>query len=261
MELAVLKESLQKLAPTTTTLPSLGDALAITPVLTGISALDDVLLLGGLPAGRITEIVGASSSGKTALGLRLLAEQTRTGKLVAFVDGTGQLYPPAAAAIGVDLCRMLLIAPKHTGRATQDPVARLARATEIITRCRAFAMVVLDLPGQIRVQRTPARRLRIATQSTGTTLVVLSNHPEGTAIEGAATRIEAYGHRQRTHLHVTKGAQGMSARIELNNKRHRFDDYPPRKAAPIQYRTAPGEEPVECRANPYQATPSYRAHS
>lgn len=138
MELAMLRESLNKLAPS-----SLGDAmangLAITPVHSGVAALDTALVLGGLPAGRVSEIAGPSSSGKTALGLGLLAEQTNAGKWVAVVDGTGQFYPPAAAAMGVDLERTLLIAPLQ-GSGTRrcqsqgDAVLALARATEIITR-------------------------------------------------------------------------------------------------------------------------------
>ena len=143
MELARLREAMQKLAKGSPVLGSvsfdavdsyssaepLGNGLAITPVSSGISALDEALMLGGLPAGRVSEIAGPSSSGKTALGLCLLTEQTRLGKLVAYVDGTGQFYPPAAAAMGLDLRRTLLIAPNRNAN-------RGRRARSRRTRCR-----------------------------------------------------------------------------------------------------------------------------
>jgi hypothetical protein len=257
MELAMLRESMQKLAPSSLGSAAGGNALAITPVSSGVPALDKALLLGGLPAGRVTEIAGPSSSGKTALGLLLLAEQTSAGKLVAFVDGTGQFYPPAAAAMGIDLTRMLLIAPL-TGTGSRrcqhndDPVLALARATEIITRSRAFSMVLLDLPRGTRVQRTPARRLRVAAQATGTTIITLGSRNGD--VEGAAARIETRGcKRNRTQLRIVKGAcvnqssTGDPA-IEFACKQHRFDDSPPSEVAPIQYRALPGEEAASYRS-------------
>lgn len=237
---------------------ALGDALAIIPVLSGISALDEALILGGLPAGRVSEIAGPGSSGKTALGLCLLAEQTRMGKLVAYVDGTGQFYPPAAAAMGLDLRRTLLIAPNknaNRGRRARsqdkDAVTALARAVEIIARSRAFAMVLVDLPAHARVREVPARRLRIAAQATGTTIIALSSRAGD--VEGAAARIETSpcqelsspelgAQQRRTQFRIAKGGRSMSAHVEVTCKRHRFDNRPPQKVAAIQYRALPGQE-------------------
>jgi hypothetical protein len=257
MELAMLRESMQKLAPSSmgSALDSKGataNALAITPVSSGVPALDRALILGGLPAGRVTEIAGPSSSGKTALGLRLLAEQTSADKLVAIVDGTGQFYPPAAAAMGIHLERMLLIAPL-TGTGSRrchhdDSVLALARATEIITRSRAFSMVLLDLPRSARVQRTPARRLRVAAQATGTTIITLGSRNGD--VEGAAARIETRGcKRNRTQLRIVKGASSSTdaSAIEFACKQHRFDDSPPTEVAPILCRALPGEEAASYR--------------
>ena len=250
----MLRESLHKLAPTGLAESGLGvaNALAITPVYSGIRALDTALVLGGLPAGRVTEIAGPSSSGKTALGLRLLAEQTSAGKLVAFVDGTGQFYPPAAAAMGIDLERTLLIAPfacKSTRRCTSndDSILALARAAEIITRSRAFSMVLVDLPRRAQLQRTPARRLRVAAQATGSTIIVLSSHSGD--VDGAAARLVTLQLRQgykqnHTQLRIVKGAHASSAKglIEFPCKQHRFDNSPGSQVAPVLYRAAPGEE-------------------
>ncbi len=283
MELARLREAMHKLAPGSVSLASslessleesaleesslagaaleglggpgtgagaLSHALAITPVRSGISALDEALLLGGLPAGRVSEIAGPSSSGKTALGLSLLAEQTRAGKLVAYVDGTGQFYPPAAAAMGLDLPRTLLIAPscKRARSRDKDEVSALARAAEIIARSRAFSMVLIDLPRHARVSEMPARRLRAASQATGTTIIALCTRAGD--VEGAAARIETSpcqelcSQLRRTQFRIAKGGRSMGAHVEVNCKRHRFDSLPPQTVAPIQYRALPGQEPA-----------------
>lgn len=270
MELARLREAMQKLAPGSVSFgvaadSSLGreasaepqrDALAITPVSSGIAALDQALMLGGLPAGRVSEIAGPSSSGKTALGLCLLAEQTRAGKLVAYVDGTGQFYPPAAAAMGLDLRRTLLIAPrsKRARSRDKDDVTALARAAEIIARSRAFTMVLIDLPyssssssSRIRVAEMSARRLRVAAQTTGTTIIILSSRAGD--VEGAAARIETSPCQElcstlrSTQFRIAKGGLGLGTHVEVACKKHRFDGQPPEHTAPIQYRALPGQEP------------------
>jgi protein ImuA len=250
MDLAMLRESLHKLAPSSLADSSLGaNALAIAPVSSGVRALDTALVLGGLPAGRVSEIAGANSSGKTALGLLLLAEQTSAGKLVAYVDGTGQFYPPAAAAMGIDLARTLLIAPfagksaRRCANNAEDAVLALARAAEIIVRSRAFSMVLVDLPRHARLHRTPARRLRVAAQATGATIIVLSSRSGD--VDGAAARIETQGcKRNHTQLRIVKGAHPGAAQglIEFACKQHRFDSSPPAQVAPLLCRALPGEE-------------------
>lgn len=282
--LAGLRSSMQRLAPAKApAMPGAlhgalhGNALAITPVSSGVSHLDEILALGGLPAGRVSEIAGPLSSGKTGLALRLLAEQTRAGKLVAIVDGTGQFYPPAAAAMGIDLRRTLLIAPgaalhgdandvraARAGRArtcADDRVAALARAAEIIARSRSFSMVLIDLPATTggkacKMQSKPARRLRVAAQATGTTIVILSTRSGD--VEGAAARIEASpcqalgSKTRRTQFRISKGGLGHCPSVELSCKSHRFDNSPPLAVAPVLLRALPGEEASSYEALSYE---------
>ena len=75
---------------------------------TGSLALDAALGIGGLPRGRIVEIYGPESSGKTTLALHVLAEAQKRGGEVAFVDAEHALDPVYAAAIGVDIDSMLV---------------------------------------------------------------------------------------------------------------------------------------------------------
>jgi hypothetical protein len=75
---------------------------------TGIPALDDALR-GGLPIGAITELAGPECSGRTSLALSFVAGLTQAGRVCAWVDVSDTLHPESAAAIGVDLNRLLWI--------------------------------------------------------------------------------------------------------------------------------------------------------
>jgi hypothetical protein len=75
---------------------------------TGIETVDAVLQ-GGLPAGALTEMIGAECSGRTSLALCLVAQLTRAEKVCAWVDVSDALSPESAAACGVDLARLLWV--------------------------------------------------------------------------------------------------------------------------------------------------------
>jgi hypothetical protein len=132
----------------------------------------DAMLGGGLPRGRLTELVGARSSGKATLALAAVARATRTGQLVAWVDGPGELYPPVAAAEGVDLERLLMV---RSGGTTGGVGLAAARAGEIVARSRAFGLVVLDLPERASFPDRAASRLRAAAHETGIAVVALTS--------------------------------------------------------------------------------------
>ena len=75
---------------------------------TGVRPIDD-LLQGGLPLGAISEIVGLECSGRTSLALSFVTQMTEGGKVCAWVDVSDSLHPESAAAIGVDLNRLLWV--------------------------------------------------------------------------------------------------------------------------------------------------------
>ena len=83
----------------------LGDRpdLQVDAIPTGSLALDAALGIGGVPRGRIVEIYGPESSGKTTLSLEILAEAQAMGGVVAFIDAEHALDPTYAARIGVDI--------------------------------------------------------------------------------------------------------------------------------------------------------------
>ena len=128
----------------------------------------DAILSGGFPRGRISELVGPLSSGKTSLALRLLAAATRGGEVVACIDLADALHPASLARAGADLRRLLWVRP------TSAPAAM--RCTELLLQAGGFAVVVLDLgaviPRPLRGHVWP-RLLRAAEQS-HTALVVVA---------------------------------------------------------------------------------------
>ncbi len=90
----------------------------------------DLALGGGLPKGRIIEIYGPESSGKTTLALHAVAEVQKAGGVAAFVDAEHALDPTYAAALGVDI-ENLLVAQPDTGEAGLEIVDQLVRSTAV----------------------------------------------------------------------------------------------------------------------------------
>ncbi len=107
----------------------LGDKpdMAIESIPTGSLALDAALGIGGVPRGRIIEIYGPESSGKTTLALHILAQAQKLGGEVAFIDAEHALDPGYAAALGVDIDTMLVSQP-DTGEQALEICDALVRS-------------------------------------------------------------------------------------------------------------------------------------
>ncbi len=116
----------------------LGDKpeMNVDAVPTGSLALDAALGIGGVPKGRIIEIYGPESSGKTTLALHILAEVQKKGGQVAFVDAEHALDPVYAAALGVNTDDMLVSQPDEGGQALE--------ITDALVRSGAVDAVVVD---------------------------------------------------------------------------------------------------------------------
>ena len=116
----------------------LGDnaALQVEAISTGSLGLDLALGVGGVPRGRIVEIYGPESSGKTTLALHILAEAQKKGGEVAFVDVEHALDPNYAAALGVDI-NSLLVSQPDTGEQAME-------ICEALVRSGAIDAIVID---------------------------------------------------------------------------------------------------------------------
>src|SRR5262249_21871699 len=103
---------------------------------TGSIALDVALGIGGLPRGRIVEIYGPESSGKTTVALHAVANAQRTGGVAAFIDAEPALDPDYAQALGVDTDPLLLAQPD-----TGEPAVEL---DDMLIKSNAVDIIVID---------------------------------------------------------------------------------------------------------------------
>ena len=112
------------------------DALSVESIPTGALALDAALGIGGVPRGRIREIYGPESSGKTTLSLEILAEAQAMGGVVAFIDAEHALDPGYAARLGVDIDEVLISQP-DTGEDALE-------ICDMLVRSGAIDVIVID---------------------------------------------------------------------------------------------------------------------
>jgi recombination protein RecA len=106
------------------------EAMSIEAISTGALPLDIALGVGGVPRGRVVEIFGPESSGKSTLAMHIVAEAQRNGGICAYVDAEHALDPVYAAAIGVDTDNLLISQP-DTGEQALEIVDMLVRSSAI----------------------------------------------------------------------------------------------------------------------------------
>jgi recombination protein RecA len=117
----------------------LGSKEAIVPIAvisTGAISFDAALGVGGFPRGRVVEIFGPESSGKTTIALQVIAEAKKTGGMAAFVDAEHALDPGYAKKLGVDVDNLLVSQPDYGEQALE--------ITEALVRSNAIDVLVVD---------------------------------------------------------------------------------------------------------------------
>jgi recombination protein RecA len=117
----------------------LGSKEAIVPIAvisTGAISFDAALGVGGVPRGRVVEIFGPESSGKTTIALQVIAEAQKTGGMAAFVDAEHALDPAYAKKLGVDVDNLLVSQPDYGEQALE--------ITEALVRSNAIDVLVVD---------------------------------------------------------------------------------------------------------------------
>lgn len=186
---------------------------------TGIEDFDR-LLGGGFPRGRISEVAGPPSSGRTSLTLALLAGITRAGEVGALVDSADAFDPASAEAAGVRLERVLWV---------RAPGLRQAlRSTERLLSAGGFALIALDLtdPGS-PVAPAVWPRLARASAAAHAALVVLSGQ------RSVGTSAELAVELKSTRVHFT-GTPPLLEGLEI-------------EAALVRNRTAPAQRTTSVR--------------
>ena len=112
------------------------DAHNIDSISTGSLGIDIALGIGGLPRGRVVEIYGSESSGKTTLTLQVIAEAQKEGKTCAFVDAEHALDPTYAKALGVEVDDLLVSQP--------DTGEQALEICDMLVRSGAVDVVIVD---------------------------------------------------------------------------------------------------------------------
>ncbi len=164
---------------------------------TGIATLDAVLIGGGLPRGRLTEIVGSTGSGKTTLARAVVEATVASHGWVAYVDAQRTLDPRDWVHLG-DEEGVWMIRPHDATRA--------AWCADVLLRSGAFALVVLDSAPQL-ARATAVRLTRLARESNAALMVLGDRSGSGTQLGGAARLIVERRKRGREDER-TRGREG-----------------------------------------------------
>ena len=160
-------------------------AVDVDAISTGSIALDKALGVGGVPRGRVVEVFGGASAGKTTLSLHIISEAQKKGGVGAFVDVENALDPQYAKHIGVNMKELLISQPDSGEQALQivetlvrsgevdvivvDSVAALVPKTEIMGEIGEFQIGL-----QARLMSAALRKLSKIISETGTVVVFLN---------------------------------------------------------------------------------------
>ncbi len=161
----------------------LGDAprMAVEAISTGSLALDLALGIGGVPKGRVTEIYGPESAGKTTLCMHIVAEAQRLGGLCAFIDMEHALDPTYAERVGVNISELYISQP-DTGEQALEIAEALVRSGAVAVVVDSVAALVprAEIEGdmgdptmgqQARLMSQALRKLSGAIKQSGTTMI------------------------------------------------------------------------------------------
>ena len=196
-------------------------ASAVPHISTGFSALDDALRIGGLPKGRIGELTGQPTSGKTTLALKFLEQAQNQDRQVGYVDQARYFDPDYAHRCGLDLSRLVVGTP-------YDPSETLAMV-EALVHSGSLAALVLDTPdffwsgAHIAHQLNASlNRLLSSLAKAGTALLFLhdplasASSPLSIVAHYASVRLDIVRERwQRSHGDI----RGYQARVEVLKNR------------------------------------------
>lgn len=194
-------------------------------IATDVAALD-ACLRGGLPRGQLSEIVGPSSSGRTAIVLQTIAASTGRGEIAALVDTFDRLDVASAAAAGIDLERLLWVRGEASG-GSDAVVNRALKAVNLVLQAGGFSCVVLDLAD---VPPTALRRIPFTTwlrvqriiEGSDTACMLIAAQPLARSAGGLtlslAGRVRWVGDADRSR-HLT----GADIDVRIVSPRRRFD--------------------------------------
>jgi len=160
-------------------------AAPVTVISTGSISIDAALGVGGFPRGRVTEVFGPESSGKTTLALHVIAGAQREGGTAAFIDAEHALDPPYAAQLGVDTNQLLISQPDYGEQALEITQALIASGTMDVVVVDSVAALTpkAEIDGemgdshmglQARMMSQALRKLTASVSRTNTCLIFIN---------------------------------------------------------------------------------------
>ena len=191
-------------------------------------ALLDACVRGGFPRGQLSEIVGPSSSGRTAIVLQTIAASTRRGEIAALVDTFDRLDVASAAAAAIDLERLLWVRGEASG-GSDRAVNRALKAVNLVLQAGGFGCVVLDLADvpPVALRRIPFTtwlRMQRIIEGSDTACVLMAAQPLARSAGGLtlslAGRVRWTGEVDRSR-HLT----GADIDIRIVSPRRRHDGH------------------------------------
>jgi recombination protein RecA len=179
--------------------PSLAGTAAMVPhIPTGFADLDKALGIGGLARGRISEILGPATSGKTTLALKFLVQAQANEGQVGYVDYAHAFDPDYAYRCGIDLSRLLI--------ATPDNLAEALTTTEALVTSGALAVLVFDGPDTLCSDGTDSALLAacldriVAPLARAGTVLLFLRAP----VARVASGLSALAHHATVRLYITR---------------------------------------------------------
>lgn len=200
---------------------------------TGIPELDQ-LLQGGVPRGKLVEIAGANSSGKTSLLYSILASATDSDELVAYIDAFDALDPVSVEDAGISSPRLLWVRcfQGQEDAPLVNALERAMKAADILCQAGGFGVIVLDITSppsvfQEQAGRIPLQvwfRLQRAIKGTPSTLLILSRRKAAGSVSSLVLSLERSRSQwiprrtpQRPHL-PAESPTGKSAVLKRANR-------------------------------------------
>ena len=200
-------------------------AARVPHIATGFPALDRALGIGGLPKGKICELVGPATSGKTTLALKFLAQAQAAGEQVAYVDQALYFDPDYAHRCGLDLSR-LLVGTSHDLREALSMTEALVHSGLTALVFDALDFLWTDAEATHLLAAT-LNRLPVALSRSGTVLLVLHESPPGSLLTGDGPALSTLAHHAAVRLQVVrerwlpnhKDIRGYEARVGIQKNR------------------------------------------
>jgi recombination protein RecA len=160
-------------------------AVPVTIISTGSISIDAALGVGGFPRGRVVEVFGPESSGKTTLALHVIAQAQKEGGTAAFIDAEHALDPPYASQLGVDIDHLIVSQPDYGEQALEITQALIASGTLDVVVVDSVAALTpkAEIDGEMgdnhmglhaRMMSQAMRKLTAAVSRTNTCLIFIN---------------------------------------------------------------------------------------